>query len=136
MSFLPQYTSYPLPTGGHTTSYQHFKDAQAEHAAVQAGFNAKFGATLSTPEGRRAVVDGMRAGALQKSGIAQIVPASPKFKGGLSEAEVNRRVDVASTGVTNRHGAEVFAIPSANGAQASGETLPAGLTRISFFGGA
>lgn len=128
-------TLYQMPNGHYTESYQCMKDAQAEYAAAQAQFDARFGARLSTPEGRRAAVDGMRAGALEKSGIVRVAPAAPMYMGGLSEAEVSRRVDVAATGVTNRNGAEVFALPTQPTGQASGEILPPGMTRVSFFGG-
>lgn len=126
-------TYYTLPDGRHTTSYEAFKDAKADHAAAQAAFDNRFGAAMSTPEGRRAAVDAMRAGASQPMTV-RIAPVAPKFKGGMSEAQVERLVDVASTGVTNRHGAEVFPMPSAP-PQAVANALPAGMTRVNFFSG-
>lgn len=134
MSFIPSQTVYPLPNGGTTDNYHAFRDAQAEHAAAQARFNGAFGATLATPEGRRAAADALRAGAAQPMSVT-VAPAAPKFQGGLSEAEVERRVEVASTGVTNRHGAEVFAVPSSAPQAVVEADLPPGATRINFFGG-
>ena len=127
-------TLYQLPNGAYTDNYQCFKDAQADHANAQAAFATRFGATLATPEGRRTAVEAMRAGALEKSGSVMVMPAPPKYQGGLSEAEVNRRVDAAETGFTNRHGAEVFAIPTGT-PQVVAEALPPGLTRVNFFSG-
>ena len=135
MSFLPQHTQYQLPNGGFTTSYEHFKDATAEHAAAQAQFDLRFGQMLSTPEGRRNAIDNMRAGGLEKSRTVHIAPASPKYQGGLTEAEVDRRVEVASTGTVNRHGAVEFAVPSASNPQTAVSSLPAGFTRTNFFSG-
>lgn len=128
-------TLYQSTDGRQFTDYQAFQDHQAAGAAAQAAFDARFGERLSTPEGRHAVIEGLRAGALEKSGIVRVTPPSPKYKGGLSEAEVTRRVDVAATGVTNRHGAEVFALPTQAASQTTGEILPPGMTRVSFFGG-
>lgn len=126
-------TLYTLPNGSLVTNYQQWKDAHAEHAAVQAQFNARFGQRMQTPEARRAAVDAFRAGASQPMSV-RIAPAAPKYQGGMSEDEVNRRVEVASTGVTNRHGAEVFPIPSTP-PQAVANSLPPGATRINFFSG-
>lgn len=128
-------TLYKMPNGQFTESYQQCKDAEAEDAAVHAAFDNRFGALLSTPEGRRAAVDGMRAGALEKSGIVRVVPPASKYIGGLTEAEVTRRVDVADTGVVNRNGAVVFALPTQTTNQASGDILPPGVTRTCFFSG-
>lgn len=128
-------TLYQSTDGRQFTDYQAFKDHQAAGIAAQTAFDARFGALLSTPEGRRAAVDGMRAGALEKSGIVRVTPPAPKYKGGLSEAEVTRRVDVEATGVTNRNGAEVFPLPTQATSQTTGEILPPGMTRVSFFGG-
>ena len=136
MSFLPQHTQYQLPNGGFTMSYEHFKDAKAEHAAAQAQFDSRFGQMLSTPEGRRGAIDGMRAGALEKSRTVHIAPAAPKYQGGLTEAEVERRIDVASTGTVNRHGGVDFAIPEASKPQAASSYTPPGYVRTNFFSGA
>lgn len=127
------YTVYTLPNGATTNDYNAFKEAQASHIAAQAAFDARFGAALATPEGRRAAVEAMRAGASQPLSFT-VTPAAPKYKSGLSEAEVERRVDAASNGVTNRHGAEVFEVPS-SAPQVVADALPLGYTRVNFFGG-
>jgi hypothetical protein len=126
-------TFYQLPDGRQTTDYQAFKDAKADHEAAQAAFDARFGAQLSTPEGRQEAIEVMRTP--QKSGSVNIVPASPKFQGGYTEAQVEQFVDAADTGVVNRHGAVVFAVPESRVVHADANGLPPGHTRVSFFGG-
>ncbi|PZQ74911.1 MAG: hypothetical protein DI563_11030 [Variovorax paradoxus] len=126
-------TIYRMPNGQFTDSYQRWKDAEADHAAAQAAFDNRFGAMLSTPEGRRAAVDAFRAGAPQPMTV-RIAPAAPKYQGGLSEAEVDRLAEAADTGVTNRHGAEVFPVPS-RPPQVVANSLPPGMTRVNFFSG-
>lgn len=129
------YTLYPLPSGGHTDNYQHFKDAKADHAAAQARFHAAFGEQLSTPEGRRAAAAAMREVDPHKSGSVMVMPVQPKYQGGMSETEVERRVDAGMSGVVNSRGGVDFPIPAMGAPRDVAEVLPAGLTRVSFFGG-
>ncbi len=130
-------TVYTLPDGRQTYDYQAWKDAKAEHAAVQTAFHNHFGAHMATPESRRAAIEAMREGDLEKSGTFAVPAAAPQSRGGLTAAEVNRRAAVAMTGSVNRHGAVEFPIPSASRPPVSdaGGPLPPGAVRVSFYGG-
>ncbi|MDM0118855.1 hypothetical protein [Variovorax arabinosiphilus] len=97
-----------------------------QYDARRTQFESGLGRHLETAEGRTVAA----AAFMQQEAVhrVEITPEPPKYKGGLTEAQVDRFVANSDLGVTNRHGGEDFPVAESN--PLAGPSIKS----VSFFG--